>query len=115
MSDAVLWESCGLLDSMGVEETELSIFLCVCDLFVSWESCGLSDSKSVEETELSVFVCVLCFVCFYTDFGERDFQEIVIACFPCLFSCKCLFVSFSITKYALLCRVYKAIFWFTLK
>ena len=67
-SDAVLWESCGLSDSKGVEETELSIFLCVCDCFVLFLSC-------------------------YTNFGERDFQEIVLACFPCLFSCKCLFVS----------------------
>ena len=33
-SDAVLWESCELSDSKGVEETELSIFLCVCDCFV---------------------------------------------------------------------------------
>ena len=60
------------------------------------ESCGLSDSKGVEETELSVVLCVIflvLFLSFYTNFGERDFQEIVIACFPCLFSCKCLFVS----------------------
>ena len=44
---------------------------------------------------LSFCVCVIVLFCFFLVIPilEKDFQEIVLACFPCLFSCKCLFVS----------------------